>query len=350
MSELKIFWIVTLACATGIGYLVGKYFGKQIGIAQERRAQDALRDVQKHCGILSLVLVLSCLASDAFGCSRCGRFGNQCAFVAQQYVAPIVHHAVAVTPVAAIQQPSVLVVNNQYPSANVYGGQGLPLTAQQGSTQFGYTLSQTQQFQQIDPAALIHQSVSFAHGAQSLFKAGMDGSNALMDKALHLQHLQNQPLAQAAAAKIVLDAAGVHPQAQQFRQQQSGYKITFDANGQPKVESLQAEQLQGFRAKYPQFDPNGYPGGAQKPPCDPVQPPAPVNSLLSQKCNRCHLSASAQGGNFAFDFTRQLDCPTALKMIRLIKTNDTSRSMPKNEQLTPQEKEQLEKELLEMSK
>lgn len=339
-------WIISIllnALAAFVWYKVGHQVGCEDGFARGKRAQEALHDVKKHCGILSVMLLLSLLASDASACIRCGRAGNQCAYVAHAVHQP----AIAITPVAAIQQPSVFAITNVYPQANTYGGQGLPLTAQQGNTQYGYTLSQA--IQPIDPGQIAYSVMSMYNSANQGAQQALKGANDHMNAQAAYSYALSQPIAQATAAKIVLDAAGVHPQAQQFRQQQTGYKITFDASGVPKVEPLQAEQIQaaGFRAKYPQFDPNGYTGGQQKPPCDPPAPSPIGNSLLAQKCNRCHGAAVASPqGSFQFDVANPIDCITAMKAIRAVRSG----AMPKGESLAAPDKEQLISELLELSK
>lgn len=218
------------------------------------------------------VLLVSCLASDASACGRCGLFGRACRFQS--------HHvaAVAVTPIVQAA-PEVFVVNNVYPPANG----GAALLAQQGGTVYGLQAAALQY--RVDPAETLRQAAELARGAQRLAETGLTGYQTSASLALQIQSGVDDTLAKGVAASAVLSAAGLNPAQQQAASQ--SLRITRGVDGKWAVEQLGpgevAAQLE-VRAE-------------SKPPKQQAS-----GSLVDRHCGRCHGAEKSQpdGGLYVY--------------------------------------------------
>lgn len=281
---------------------------------------------------LLAILAVLLLASHADACSRCG-FRSPCVYQHQQAV---------VTPVVAVKQPDVFVVQNNYPQP--LGGQAYtaPLTAPQGSTVYSYSQAAAPYF--VDPAAILAQAAQLATAANQTALTGLNGYGDTAKLQLQLQASLAAPMAQGAAAAQVLDAAGINPQRQQLRQSTASLRIYQDAAGNWQVEQPSQQQAQQITAR---AQITRQPIATAPQPAEQLPAPATGNSLIAQKCGKCHGQQLAEPkGKLYLDTGLKLDCESVLTSIRAIKSG----SMPQGSTLTPDEKGRLLDELLELSK
>lgn len=273
--------------------------------------------------LLVFQLVGLALACDASACSRCGLFGNRCKFVSSH---------VAVAPVAVIKQPEVFVVQNNYPAANGAAA----LLSQQGNSLYGF--QGAAQAYTLDPAAVLRQAADLARGAQQLAQSGVDGFNSSASLALQLNAHSNEPLARGTAAAMVLNAAGLNPQA--ITAPSQALRLYRDANGKWQVDNADPAAITA-RVEY---------GGTKQaqnttaPAETPAVPPdaSAVGATVAAKCAQCHgLAKSEPAAGLYLDVGHGIDCKQALKSIQAI----MSGKMPKGQKLTPQELTSLVDEL-----
>jgi mono/diheme cytochrome c family protein len=247
--------------------------------------------------IVAAAMTLFGCAEYANACSRCGFLGRNCRLQSVSHVAKVVHAApVYVAPV--VQPASVLVVNNQYAA---------PI-AQSGSTVFGYQAASQQYF--INPIEYQRQSAEFVKAALTTSQLAVSGYNQTTQTQLALQAPVLELMARGQSASQVLNAAGF---TQPLQQQSTILRIT---NG--KVETLDPEQ---FNAQYGQN--LGQPGQATNP--DDRVPPAPTpergNSILGQRCAKCHgLQLAEPKGGLFLDAENRLNCNQFARAVRAIKS------------------------------
>jgi hypothetical protein len=256
--------------------------------------------MRKSILFVSLFVVF---ASESQACQRCGLFGRLCRY----YKAPVQYYA----PAAVVKKADVFVVQNNYPPAIAAA------YAQQGNSVYGYQAAAQAYF--VNPAEVLRQSAELSKAASVTATLGLTGYNQTAQTQLALQAAISEPLAKGHAAAQVLTAAGLNQQSVALQQQTLALRVTTGVNGQLQVQQVQAEQL-------------------------PI-PAQPVGtSVISQKCAKCHgLSLAEPKGGVFLDAEHRLDCTTAMKAIKLIKTDKMPKDSPP---LTAQEKGLILDELL----
>lgn len=267
--------------------------------------------------IAALFLLSLIVADSADACTRCGLFGRRCRFAHQVAVPVFVETPVIVQDVAAAA-PSTLVIQNNYNAPN---GAAAALIAQPGNTVYG--LQQAAQPLLIDPNEHLRRAAQLVDSVTELAQKGLQGYNQNTSLALTLS--ATQPLlAQAVQA----------PQAYTAPQQPIGQSITLRQGGDGRW----------------QLD-VGQPGsiGASAKPQSVEAPqirPNASQSLVAKHCASCHgLDNPTPKARLNFDGGHRLDCKTAMAGVKSV----LSGKMPKGKQLSPDERDRLVAELVELS-
>ena len=211
---------------------------------------------------LIALLILLGLAADAEACNRCGLFGNRCRFAVRHH-APVYHAPVAkvITPYVAPQ--NVYVIQNSYPA---------PLVPS-GGTQYASTGSyQSIVGNLLDPNAYFAQELALLKAANDTNALRAERSSQLFQRVAELQAPYAEKLATGAAAKMVLDAAGLNSATQQ--QTSNAVVIRRDEYGKLQVSQLSPEQIAAMGGKQPDAPAPPEPGGKYP--------------LLGQFCSSCH--------------------------------------------------------------
>ena len=269
--------------------------------------------------IAALFLVSLAVADSADACTRCGLFGRRCRFAHQVAVPVIVETPVIVQDVAAVAAPSTLVIQNNYNAPNGAAA----LIAQPGNTVYG--LQQAAQPYSLDPQDVLRQAAALTKGAQELAQQGLSGYQQTASLALTLN-----------ATQPALAAAIQAPQ-------------QFTAPSQPTSQSITLKQGTDGRWQLDVGQPSQV-GANAKP--QNIETPSPIRpnagqSLVAKHCASCHgLDNPAPKARLNFDAGHRLDCETAMSGVRSV----LSGKMPKGKQLSPDEKERLVAELVELAR
>lgn len=257
------------------------------------------------------------VADSADACTRCGLFGRRCRFAHQVAVPVVVATPVIVEEVPVVQQPQTLVIQNNYNAPN---GAAAALIAQPGNTVYG--LQQAAAPYHLDPQDVLRQAAALTKGAQELAQQGLQGYQQTASLALTLN-----------ATQPALAAAIQAPQ-QFTAPQSSSQTITLKQGGDGRW----------------QLD-VGQPGaiGASTKPQAVEAPQARPNasqSLVAKHCASCHgLDNPTPKARLNFDSGHRLDCETAMSGVKSV----LSGKMPKGVRLSPEDRERLVAELVELS-
>lgn len=264
----------------------------------------------------AMFLLALVVADSADACTRCGRFGRRCQFVHQVAVPVFVESPVIVQDVAAAT-PQTLVIQNNYNAPN---GAAAALIAQPGNTVYG--LQQAAQPYYLDPQDVLRQAAALTKGAQELAQQGLQGYQQTASLALTLN-----------ATQPALAAAIQAPQ-QFTAPQSSSQTITLKQGGDGRWQ-LDVGQP-------------GQVGASTKPQAveAPAIRPNASQSLVAKHCASCHgLDNPTPKARLNFDAGHRLDCETAMAGVKSV----LSGKMPKGKQLSPDERERLVAELVELS-
>ena len=274
--------------------------------------------------IAALFLLSIVVADSADACTRCGFFGRRCRF-AHQVVAPVVVATpVIVEEVPVVQQPQTLVIQNNYNAPN---GSAAALIAQPGNTVYG--LQQAAQPYYLDPQDVLRQAAALTKGAQELAQQGLQGYQQTASLALTLN-----------ATQPALAAAIQAPQ--QFTSPQSSSQtITLKQGGDGRWQlDVGQPGVIGDTTWKPGLNPD-----AEHLRKSPIRTDA-SQSLVAKHCASCHgLDNPTPKARLNFDAGHRLDCETAMAGVKSV----LSGKMPKGKQLSPDERERLVAELVELS-
>lgn len=259
------------------------------------------------------------VADSADACTRCGLFGRRCRFahhvVAPVVVAhPVVVEAVPEYPAAA---PSTLVIQNNYNAPN---GAAAALIAQPGNTVYG--LQQAAQPLLIDPNEHLRRAAQLVDSVTELAQKGLQG------------YQQNTSLALTLSATQPLISQSVQAPQQFTAPQSSSQSITLRQGGDGRWQ-LDVGQP-------------GAIGASTKPQAveAPAIRPNASKSLVAQHCASCHgLDNPTPKARLNFDAGHKLDCETAMSGVKSV----LSGKMPKGVRLSPEDRERLVAELVELS-
>lgn len=260
------------------------------------------------------------VADSADACTRCGLFGRRCRFAHQVAVPVVVATPVIVeeVPVVAAAQPQTLVIQNNYNGGA--NGAAANLIAQPGNTVYG--LQQAAQPYSLDPQDVLRQAAALTKGAQELAQQGLSGYQQTASLALTLS--ATQP-ALAAAIQVPQQFTAQHSSSQTITLKQGGDGRWQLDVGQPGQAGASTKP-QAVEA--PQIRPNA------------------SQSLVAKHCASCHgLDNPTPKARLNFDAGHQLDCETAMAGVRSVLNG----KMPKGKQLSPDERELLVAELVELS-
>lgn len=278
--------------------------------------------------VISAMVILTLGVSDASACQRCGLFGRACRLQNHH----VVNHHVPVQHVAAVvKAPDVFIVNNQYPA---------PIAAQ-GATVYAPGQAQAYSAFTFNPNEFARQSAELAKAAGATFQLGLTGYNSVAQTQLALQAQIAEPLARGQGAAQVLAAAGFSQPG--TVQQSYALKITTQPGGQPKVEIMDPGQVNArIEASI---------GTAVAPVPSQETQSAGTNSMIAQKCARCHgLNLTEPKKGVFIDAGHKLDCDVALESIFRVESADADFKMPPDIVLTPDEIQRLKIELYSLRK
>lgn len=257
------------------------------------------------------------VADSADACTRCGLFGRRCRF-AHQVIAPVVVATpVIVEEVPVVQQPSTLVIQNNYNAPN---GAAAALIAQPGNTVYG--LQQAAQPLLIDPNEHLRRAAQLVDSVTELAQKGLQG------------YQQNTSLALTLSATQPLISQAVQAPQQFTAQHSSSQTITLKQGGDGRWQLDVGQPGQAGASTKPQ--------AVEAP---QIRPNA-SQSLVAKHCASCHgLDNPTPKARLNFDAGHQLDCETAMAGVRSVLNG----KMPKGKQLSPDERELLVAELVELS-
>lgn len=296
--------------------------------------------------IAAVFLLALIFADSADACTRCGLFGRRCRFAHQVAVPVFVETPVIVQDVAAAA-PSTLVIQNNYNAPN---GAAAALIAQPGNTVYG--LQQAAQPYQLDPQDVLRQAAALTKGAQELAQQGLQGYQQTASLALTLN--ATQPALQAAIQAPQAYTAPQQPISQSITLRQGGDgRWQLDVGGTEKPQGAAESDGRNMRGAAFRVDMNtGEIEGAKPkiipaplPPLPPI-PPSASQSLVAKHCASCHgLDNPTPKARLNFDAGHQLDCETAMSGVKSV----LSGKMPKGVRLSPEDRERLVAELVELS-
>ena len=266
--------------------------------------------------IAALFLLALAVADSADACTRCGLFGRRCRFAYQVAVPVFVESPVIVQDVAAAT-PQTLVIQNNYNAPN---GAAAALIAQPGNTVYG--LQQASQPLLIDPNEHLRRAAQLVDSVTELAQKGLQG------------YQQNTSLALTLSATQPLISQAIQAPQQFTAPQQSSQSITLKQGGDGRW----------------QLDVGtpGSIGASAKPQAveAPTIRPNASQSLVAKHCASCHgLDNPTPKARLNFDAGHQLDCETAMAGVRSVLNG----KMPKGARLSPEDRERLVAELVELS-
>ena len=276
--------------------------------------------------IAALFLLSIVVADSADACTRCGFFGRRCRF-AHQVVAPVVvAHPVVVeaVPEYPAAQPQTLVIQNNYNAPN---GAAAALIAQPGNTVYG--LQQAAQPLLIDPNEHLRRAAQLVDSVTELAQKGLQG------------YQQNTSLALTLSATQPLISQAIQAPQQFTAPQSSSQSITLKQGGDGRWQlDVGQPGVIGDTTWKPGLNPD-----AEHLRKSPIRTDA-SQSLVAKHCASCHgLDNPTPKARLNFDAGHRLDCETAMAGVKSV----LSGKMPKGKQLSPDERERLVAELVELS-